>query len=159
VHGANRLASNSLLEAVVFAARAAEDIKGSVTSTARLPAPDSEAVAPLPATPSRETELRELMAARVGVMRDGKGLARALATITRIEREAPSPALKNMATAALMVAAAAYDRRESRGAHFRHDYPTPDEAQAHRTMLTLERARRIAEDAAQIAQPMPVAAF
>ncbi len=60
-----------------------------------------------------------------------------------MERDAPSPALRNIATTALLIAAAAYDRRESRGAHFRRDFPTADPAQARRTMMTLADARAI----------------
>src|SRR5215831_5930044 len=117
VHGANRLASNSLLEAVVFASRVAEDISG---SSLRL-------IAPLRSAPDRSTgletesssvrELRMIMSRHVGVIRSSEGLATALARISRIEREAQSPSLRNMATAALLVAAAAFARCESRGAH------------------------------------------
>jgi len=145
VHGANRLASNSLLEAVVFGARAAEDIAG-----ADLPAPRAGERSELshPASSLRqERDLRVLMSADVGVLRTGAGLASALARITAMTRDAASPRMTNMATAALLVAAAAYDRRESRGAQARRDYPTPDPAQAHRNMLTLERARAIASNA------------
>jgi L-aspartate oxidase len=67
--------------------------------------------------------------------------------ITRIERKATTAALRNMATAALVIAAAAFARRESRGAHTRTDYPRTDPAQARRTFLTLDDARRIAADA------------
>jgi L-aspartate oxidase len=145
VHGANRLASNSLLEAVVFGARVAEDISG-----ASLPAPHlTEARSPSrPASsPKCEHALRTLMATDVGVLRTGAGLASALTTIAQIEREATTSSLRNMATAALLIAAAACDRRESRGAHARRDYPTPDPAQARRTMLTLDQARAIADAA------------
>ena len=62
------------------------------------------------------------MASQVGVVRDGEGLARALYVIAQIEKSA-SPALRNMAVTALLVAAAAWKRRESRGAHFRTDFP------------------------------------
>lgn len=147
VHGANRLASNSLLEAVVYGARVAEDIDGVLTDHAPLAAFEAIGARPLSPDSARERELRDLMTARVGVLRDGEGLARALAAIARLEREAASPPLRSMATTALLIAAAAYDRRESRGAHFRRDYPTPDPAQAHRTMLTLADARAIAEAA------------
>lgn len=145
VHGANRLASNSLLEAVVFAARVAEDISGAELTAPPLTeeqSPGRAATAPKP-----ERALRLLMAADVGVLRTGTGLASALTTIAQIERGATTPSLRNMATAALLIAAAAYDRRESRGAHARRDYPLPDPAQAQRTMLTLERARTIADSA------------
>jgi L-aspartate oxidase len=147
VHGANRLASNSLLEAVVFGARVAEDISGA--DAAPLPAIDeTHAFARAASSPKRERELRALMSADVGVLRSGAGLAGALSAISQVEREATSAGLRNMATAALLIAAAAYDRRESRGAHARRDYPLADPAQAHRSKLTLERARAIAETAA-----------
>jgi L-aspartate oxidase len=89
------------------------------------------------------------MAAKVGVIRSAQGLPSALAEIGRIERDAASPRLRNMAIAALLVAAAAYGRRESRGAQFRADCPATDAAQAHRTFLTLEQARDLAEEATQ----------
>jgi len=154
VHGANRLASNSLLEAVVFAARVAEDIAGSMPGA---PTRSSSGADVRPAFPVLSvSELRAIMTRHVGVIRNGKGLAKALAGISRIEREAQSPSLRNMATAALVIAAAAFARRESRGAHERSDYPRTDPAQARRTFLTLADARRIAADAAHtIDAPMP----
>jgi L-aspartate oxidase len=84
------------------------------------------------------------------VIRDGAGLRRALAEIARLEREsADDPALRNMATAALMVTAGAFTRHESRGGHYRADYPKTDPALAKRTFLTLADARRIAAEAAR----------
>jgi L-aspartate oxidase len=145
VHGANRLASNSLLEAVVFGARAADDI-GSGVSEEGAP-PVLETVAPAPSSPIQERTLRNLMSREVGVQRDADTLARALAEIAQLEREATSPAMRNLATAALLVAAAAFARRESRGAQFRRDFPTADPAQAKRSMLILAEARAIAANA------------
>src|SRR5262249_27479236 len=107
VHGANRLASNSLLEAVVFAARVAEDISGQDhrrTTALNDPAPDMSGAPPVETT--AEHELRALMARHVGVVRDGDGLATALNVISRIARTARSPGMRNMATAALLIAAA-----------------------------------------------------
>jgi L-aspartate oxidase len=148
-HGANRLASNSLLEAVVFANRIAQDI-------AQMPPPKkttsitagADAGVPLALAQVDDSELRALMSAHVGVIRDEEGLVRALAQIARIERKTASPLLRNMAIAALLITAAAWQRRESRGAHFRSDYPSADPAQAHRTFITLDEAREIAERAA-----------
>jgi L-aspartate oxidase len=146
VHGANRLASNSLLEAVVYAARVASDINGSsLGSPAVKAALTHSALVGTLADAALERELRTLMTRDVGVIRDGDVLASALSEIARIERAARSPALRNMATAAQLIAAAAWQRRESRGAHYRSDYPTPDPAQAHRTFLTLQDARRLTE--------------
>jgi len=147
VHGANRLASNSLLEAVVFGARVAQDIAG-VESGPAISLPDEPPPARAAASLKLERDLRALMTAEVGVLRTGSGLARALATIARIERETTAPPVRNMATAALLIAAAAFARTESRGAHSRRDYPTPDPEQARRSMLTLNEARAIAERAA-----------
>ncbi len=156
VHGANRLASNSLLEAVVFAARAAEDISGMPAhSTTRVRAPSGAGASRASAATSTH-ELRTLMSRQVGVIRDGGGLATALVAIGQIERDAKSHAIRNMATAALLVAAAAFARRESRGAHWRSDYPLTDPALAQRRSLTLAEARTIAAEATQaISAPIP----
>jgi L-aspartate oxidase len=146
VHGANRLASNSLLEAVVFAARVAEDISG-MRSPSTLPQQASTGPrSSLDAASPSAHDLRTTMSQHVGVIRNGDGLATALDRISRIEREAKSTSLRNMATAALLVAAAAFARHESRGAHERSDYPRPDPALARRTLLTLADARTIAAE-------------
>jgi L-aspartate oxidase len=91
--------------------------------------------------------LRTIMSQHVGVIRSGDGLATALERIRRIERDAKSASLRNMATAALLVAAAAFARRESRGAHERSDYPRLHPALARRTFLTLTEAHTIAAEA------------
>jgi L-aspartate oxidase len=157
-HGANRLASNSLLEAMVFAARIAEDIGGQeIPPPASLP---PALVVPrncaLPALAAKN--LRRMMSSHVGVIRDGEGLAEAVRNFAAIERETGNIALRNMATTALLVAAAAWSRRESRGAHFRSDYPAEKPLLAHRTMTTLAAAREIADTlevrAPRNAQPM-----
>jgi L-aspartate oxidase len=143
-HGANRLASNSLLEAVVFAARIAEDIAGRDfgAATGRFEPLPTARNAPLNAT--LETELRACMSAKVGVIRDGDHLASAVRRFAALEAGATSTTLLNMATTALLVATAAFARRESRGAHFRSDYPAENPTLADRTMTTLAQAREIA---------------
>jgi L-aspartate oxidase len=158
-HGANRLASNSLLEAVVYAARIAEDIAGHATAApARL---HTETAIPrncaMPAL--SETNLRKMMTSHVGVIRDAERLAEAVRSFAAIERDTGNIALRNMATTALLVAASAWARRESRGAHYRVDYPADEPALAHRTMTTLAAAREIAASlserhSARAPQPM-----
>jgi L-aspartate oxidase len=145
LHGANRLASNSLLEAVVFGARVAADV------AVRVPARRGPAAAPKirhePCPPHEAaalSELRRLMSTDVGVIRDQAGLTRALSAILRIERESHCPNLRNMTVTALLVAASALARCESRGGHERTDFPASDPAQAHRTFMTLDDARAIA---------------
>jgi L-aspartate oxidase len=147
-HGANRLASNSLLEAVVFAARVAQDISAAEPAqTNDLPAADVfDRRVPPPS--DQVARLRALMSSQVGVVRDGDGLARALQELAALERTASSTTFRNMAIAALLIAAPAWRRRESRGAHYRADYPKPDPAQAHRPFLSLDDAREIARQAA-----------
>ncbi|WP_314952447.1 L-aspartate oxidase [Bradyrhizobium cosmicum] len=158
-HGANRLASNSLLEAVVYAARIADDIAGrAVPSPARLA---DAAVTPRAGEPdaSAVKRLRATMSAHVGVIRDGDGLAEAVRSFAALEREATGIVVRNMATTALLVAAAAWRRHESRGAHFRIDHPSDLPALRQRTMTTLAAAREVAEGLgerplARIGQPM-----
>jgi len=148
-HGANRLASNSLLEAVVFAARAADDIierfpePGVMTPAAA--ADDDGTAAPSDAAVAG---LREIMARDVGVVRDRAGLVRALRGIAELEGETGSIHLRNMLVTAKCIATAALVREESRGGHYRADFPEPDEAWRRRTFITLEEVDRIAADAA-----------
>jgi L-aspartate oxidase len=151
-HGANRLASNSLLEAVVYAARIAEDINGIMSAS---PAP-SIGEQPVPRNcampPLTEANLRNMMSSHVGVIRDGDRLAEAIHSFAGIEQNTGNIALRNMATTALLVAAAAWSRQESRGAHYRSDYPDENPLLAKRTMTTLAEARKIA---AAISQGKP----
>jgi len=80
----------------------------------------------------------------VGLERDADGLAAALATIGSLERAGGGePSLLNMTATAKLVAAAALDRRESRGAHFRLDYPQTEKAGT-RSFMTLADAEKIA---------------
>lgn len=142
VHGANRLASNSLLEATVFGARIAQDLLG-----ATLPRAQEETVADDPVSGDDSdlvAALRHTMTDKVGVLRDAHGLAEALDAITSVQRRAATAATRNMANAALLIAAAAAARHESRGGHFRTDYPFSDPRLAHRSSITLEEARKIA---------------
>ena len=118
-HGANRLASNSLLEAVAFAERIAQRLLEDAMMGARGglgPAPG-----PVPELPGAELEaLRALMSAKVGVVREERGLRAAVDAIAAIEaRCGPADAV----VVAGLIAQAALDRRESRGAHCRSDYP------------------------------------
>jgi len=152
-HGANRLASNSLLEAVVYAARIAEDIAGQTIAT---PSGSPTAVV-IPRNcampPLTEKNLRAMMTSHVGVIRDGDRLAEAVRSFAAIERDTGNIALRNMATSALLVAASAWARRESRGAHCRLDHPAEKPALAHRTMTTLAAARELA---ASLSDRIPV---
>lgn len=141
LHGANRLASNSLLEAVVFAGRASEFV-------AAIPAPQ-ETVIEVPnwdvgrAVPQDELvvlthtwdEIRRLMWNYVGIVRTEKRLKRALDRIEAIRRELESfywdyeitdnlIEVRNLAVVAWLTVRCAMNRKESRGIHFTLDYPS-----------------------------------
>lgn len=153
LHGANRLASNGLLEALVFARRAALSIaaetEGGKDAPVILPRPPA---APLP-DPALICRLRRAMTAGAGVLRDAPGLSRALREIAAVEAEAAGqPQLLNMTATATLICAAALARRESRGAHARTDHPaaSPD---AVRSRMTLTEA--VAHRAADAHQPEP----
>ncbi|HUO99513.1 MAG TPA: L-aspartate oxidase [Rhizomicrobium sp.] len=141
LHGANRLASNSILEALVFGARAAEDVRSSIKPRATggaLPAPSRYAAPPVPQL------LRQTLTRYAGLERDAEGLRQALRIISQIERAGDhEPSLLNMTVTARMVVAGALARRESRGSHYRSDFPETDPA-AKRTFMTLADADRIA---------------
>ena len=148
-HGANRLASNSLLEAVVFGARVADDIACSPPSVMTLEPREVEVAAVHDEeNDDAEMKLRLTMAAEVGVIRDERSLLNALTAIDVLERDNKSGRrLANMLTTAKLIAAAALLRRESRGAHFRSDFPTQDEKLARRSCLTLAQADAVAREA------------
>jgi L-aspartate oxidase len=83
------------------------------------------------------------MSDHVGVVRDRAGLETALAVIATLETKNRSPRFRNMLTAARMIAAAALKRTESRGGHYRSDFPRPDPAWRHRTFMTLAEAEQV----------------
>ena len=134
VHGANRLASNSLLEGLVFGAVAGEAMRRWAADHGRpAPAPSADPGAGAPATPSgapSESDVRDLMWREVGLFRDGPRLARALETLVEwaaaLVHPAPDAAaarLASVVTVGCLMARAALRRTESRGAHFRSDFP------------------------------------
>ncbi|MTH95561.1 L-aspartate oxidase [Roseibium sp. RKSG952] len=152
-HGANRLASNSLLEAVVFAARIAEDIQGLMPTPRSAFWADMGEEDGLPSQRNVQEQaaisvLRETMAKNVGVERNADGLKQALADIERAEADCRRTSIKNMMATARLIAAAALKRTESRGGHFRSDFPDADPAQAKRSYTTLAEADDIARSVA-----------
>ncbi|MFL6451040.1 MAG: L-aspartate oxidase [Bryobacteraceae bacterium] len=124
VHGANRLASNSLLEAVAFGARAGRSMMNLPAVSARDLSTD---VALIPQIP--ESELRDLTWNGCGILRDKVGLSAVLDDLTNrsvkpcIAVGRPELELRNMHQVGWLIAQAALAREESRGGHFRQDFP------------------------------------
>jgi L-aspartate oxidase len=152
VHGANRLASNSLLEAVVFAARVARDIAVDApqwTALAEESIVGEESIDLPKEDPAKAAsaivELREIMATHAAVERSEASLKTALSSLRELAAEAPSLELRGMVESALLVTAGAYARKESRGAHFRTDYPQEAAGTPRHTYLTLREARALME--------------
>ncbi|WGD30243.1 L-aspartate oxidase [Ancylobacter sp. WKF20] len=116
LHGANRLASNSLLEALAYAGWIADDIVSKAATIGRI-APPAPA---RPLSPAR-AEIRALMDLKVGVVREAAGLEEAAARLgTLADRDGD-----DLSLVALMVAEAALRRVESRGGHYRADHASP----------------------------------
>jgi L-aspartate oxidase len=137
LHGANRLASNSLLEGLVLGGRVAADILG----RPRLPAfasyePPRLALARTDHA-ATEAGVRAIMWRHVGLERDEPGLRQALVQLESAARslDAGHSEAGNLVTVGRLVAQAALRRRESRGSHFRTDYPSSDPAWARRHFL------------------------
>ncbi|MBB4065594.1 L-aspartate oxidase [Gellertiella hungarica] len=152
VHGANRLASNSLLEAVVFAGRIADNIK-SMLPESRLYAWDDGKAGENDDLYTEEDsppmkELRALMYAHAGVIRTGEGLETLIRAIRRLEGDGSRVRFGNILAAAKLVATAALRRAESRGGHFRADHPAANEAYRHRTFTSLAEAEQVMDQVA-----------
>ena len=140
-HGANRLASNSLLEGLVFGARVAADVVGAqVDPAGELRAPKEAFDLPLVAGPALE-DLRQIMWDRAGLVRTGSGLWEARNHLLDLDSVLRRTIAGRVAVElALMVILAALRRSESRGGHYRADYPEPDPMQEHRTLIDPSRA-------------------
>jgi L-aspartate oxidase len=127
VHGANRLASNSLLEGLVFAERVARDLAATPPLGA-LPAAKRWAVPPFSdrgAAQVAADRVREVMWQHAGISRTAKGLRTASAELTEIEERLPTGATEelNLVQTARLIVEAALRRKESRGGHYRSDFP------------------------------------
>jgi L-aspartate oxidase len=149
VHGANRLASNSLLEGLVFGARAGQAMmkdapisKRSKMTLPGSPAPKPGESAAVPAAPKAEKltpaaaalkNIREIMWNKVGILRSGKDLAEALRLLNAMElprTETPGRTeheLRNLHGLATLIARSGLAREESRGSHYRSDFPFRDD--------------------------------
>ena len=145
VHGANRLASNSLLEAVVFASRIAQQLKLK-NITAVQPEQFGSDQRPTSA-PELVQALRKTMSDHVGVIRNADGLRSALRAFDDYAHQSNDPLVHEMLDSARLITAAAYARQESRGGHWRSDYPESSPAFAHRTFLSLGQAEQLAKEA------------
>lgn len=145
LHGANRLASNGLLEALVYArlcavgittalpgdAAAAVSVAKTLSFSPGGIAPDANAV----------DRLRRNMTNNVGVVRDAEGLKLALRSIATLEDcQKDCPDFLNMTATATLIAAAALLRQESRGAHYRSDFPDAKGDVGQRSQMTLDQA-------------------
>lgn len=144
VHGANRLASNSLLEGLVFGALAAEAM------VAEAPAEDGAVVVAPEGSDGRVTgeaaterwigELRELMWKDAGLLRDANGLQQAQRGLAALAVAMPrglfrrAVEARNLHAVAEMIVTSALGREESRGAHYRNDFPLRDALGKHSVM-------------------------
>lgn len=141
VHGANRLASNSLLEGLVFAARLADDIVARLAAGELTPGPAVERPGPAGLVPATaRSRVQRAASAGPGVLRDEPGLHAAGHALHDVVTDAhhhdevsarvdrPEWEAANLHTLAVVLTAAARLRTESRGGHVRRDFPAPDPA-------------------------------
>jgi L-aspartate oxidase len=141
VHGANRLASNSLLEGLVFGALAAETMVAerprAEAGLSAAPVVPSASVTSEAATERWIKELRDLMWKYAGLLRDKGGLEQAKRGLVALAAAMPkglsrrAVEARNLHVVAELIVASALGREESRGAHFRNDFPLRDEVAKH----------------------------
>lgn len=137
VHGANRLASNSLLEALVYGGRIAEAIINGDRNFDSLPCLLPEMQVPLASAQATREELRGIVWRSAGLQRDKISLERGLERLDALSQNIGrglyacrhSAELYNMVTLASLVLWAALLREESRGGHYRRDFPNPEPQQ------------------------------
>ena len=128
VHGANRLASNSLLEGLVFAERIGADLAAGLPPRTP-PAPDQRQPGLL--GPAAMNQIQQLMTERAGVLRSGPGLTAAADVLRKIgDQQSSEPSLAaweatNLHLLATALVTGATLRTETRGSHWREDYPDP----------------------------------
>lgn len=133
VHGANRLASNSLLEGLVFSRRIAEVLPDELRE--RVSAATDDRLAWLVAG-SHRRDLQDVMTRQVGVLRNDAGLQRAMTYLHELEAGDAAPGTDAWETTNLLaistaLAQAAFIRTETRGSHWREDFPDRDERAGH----------------------------
>lgn len=136
VHGANRLASNSLTESIVAGTRVGRDLAWELPGQAELDQVSAHDVDGVLLDPAALSEVRRSMSRHVGVVRDAAGLSaamRALGVLTRaagtdVEPSSAAWEATNLVTMASAVVAAALERTESRGCHRRRDHPATEPA-------------------------------
>jgi L-aspartate oxidase len=132
VHGANRLASNSLLEGLVYGARAGRSMRNELRSVSAKTATNRHHASTRAEDPVHE--IQDLMWAEVGIVREGAGLRRAIDRLEKIRPSLANPQNRcdyealNLHTVGLLVVRSALAREESRGAHYRNDFPSPNDA-------------------------------
>jgi L-aspartate oxidase len=140
VHGANRLASNSLLEGMVFGRRIAARLTLDLPS--RLASASSEPGAMIPTVADTSiATIRTTMTRYAGIRRTGQGLESAAATLAGLAGSAavgPSYDAANRWTAAAAIVAAAHARQESRGCHWRSDHPATSEQWRRAVVIRLD---------------------
>ncbi len=138
VHGANRLASNSLLEGLVFGARAGTRMRDELRKHPHLTKGERHAAysnGPVDAVAEEAVRhIENIMWNDVGIVRTGAGLKKAIASLQEMEQRVIRPKTRrqwearNLQTVGLLVATSALARQESRGAHYRTDYPAHNDA-------------------------------
>jgi L-aspartate oxidase len=138
VHGANRLASNSLLEGLVFGARAGERMRSDPavgTNVKSCPVPERTHYPNAPLTADQlSTAVHNVMARSAGVVRDDHGMKQGVSMLESLVNRLPRPDSRanceaiNIHEAATLILRCALARQESRGAHFRTDFPMRDDA-------------------------------
>jgi len=153
LHGANRLASNSLMEAIVMAGRAAASIKKAPPSKQNFVTGIQDR-GPVTILTEERNALRRIMADFAGVIRSAQGLAAALADIGDISARAEGRdvLLSDMLLTARLIVLSALLRTESRGGHARGDYPKPSPAWQRRSFITLKEADTLAAAALKAGQ-------